>query len=97
MTLEILTSESLAPRRHGFFTRQGGASSGVFAGLNCGYGSADQHAVLSELGAPDEVRTRDGSETWAYWSVVDEKIVSESPEEIAARRREVTGKFLDKL
>ena len=42
MTLEILTSESLAPRRHGFFTRKGGASSGVFAGLNCGQGSSDQ-------------------------------------------------------
>ena len=27
----------------------------------------------------------------------DEKIVSESPEEVAARRRDVTGKFLEKL
>lgn len=42
MTLEILTSDSLAPVRHGFFTRRGGASSGVFAGLNCGSGSTDQ-------------------------------------------------------
>lgn len=42
MTLEILTANSLAPLRHGFFTRRGGASSGVFAGLNCGYGSSDQ-------------------------------------------------------
>ncbi len=41
MTLEILTSEALAPLRHGFFTRRGGASSGVFAGLNCGPGSSD--------------------------------------------------------
>ncbi len=42
MTLEILTSDSLAPLRHGFFTRRGGASSGIFDGLNCGYGSSDQ-------------------------------------------------------
>lgn len=42
MTLEILTSDSLAPVRHGFFTRRGGASSGIFAGLNCGSGSSDQ-------------------------------------------------------
>jgi YfiH family protein len=42
MTLEILTSDVLAPVRHGFFTRRGGASSGVFAGLNCGLGSSDQ-------------------------------------------------------
>ncbi len=42
MTLEILTSEALTPIRHGFFTRKGGASSGIFAGLNCGPGSSDQ-------------------------------------------------------
>jgi len=41
MTLEILTSDLLAPLRHGFFTRRGGASSGIFAGLNCGRGSSD--------------------------------------------------------
>ncbi|RMH48370.1 MAG: peptidoglycan editing factor PgeF [Alphaproteobacteria bacterium] len=40
MTLEILSSGALAPR-HGFFTRRGGASSGIFAGLNCGEGSSD--------------------------------------------------------
>ena len=42
MTLEIITSDSLAPIRHGFFTRRGGVSSGVFAALNCGLGSTDQ-------------------------------------------------------
>lgn len=42
MTLEILTADSLTPLRHGFFTRRGGASSGIFAGLNCGPGSSDQ-------------------------------------------------------
>lgn len=42
MTLEILTADALAPLRHGFFTRRGGASSGIFAGLNCGPGSSDQ-------------------------------------------------------
>lgn len=46
MTLEILTSDSLAPIRHGFFTRKGGASSGVFSGLNCGAGSSDQADIV---------------------------------------------------
>ena len=46
MTLEILTADSLAPLRHGFFTRKGGASSGVFAGLNCGQGSSDQAEIV---------------------------------------------------
>lgn len=47
MTLEILTSDLLAPVRHGFFTRRGGASSGVFHGLNCGQGSSDQSEIVA--------------------------------------------------
>lgn len=43
--LEILTSDAL-PFRHGFFTRKGGASSGIFAGLNCGAGSSDLSEVV---------------------------------------------------
>ena len=46
MTLEILKSDSLGDISHGFFTRKGGASSGVFAGLNCGFGSSDQHDIV---------------------------------------------------
>lgn len=56
--LEIITAEALAPFRHGFFTRKGGASSGIFAGLNCGPGSSDmaeaveinRARVASEMG-----------------------------------------------
>lgn len=47
MTLEILTSDSLSPLRHGFFTRKGGASSGIFEGLNCGLGSSDQADMVT--------------------------------------------------
>ncbi|MFZ5964766.1 peptidoglycan editing factor PgeF [Thalassococcus sp. BH17M4-6] len=46
MTLDIITSDTLAPIRHGFFSRRGGASSGVFAGLNCGTGSTDQTEIV---------------------------------------------------
>jgi purine-nucleoside/S-methyl-5'-thioadenosine phosphorylase / adenosine deaminase len=44
--LEIITSDLLAGVRHGFFTRRGGASSGIFRGLNCGMGSSDQTAIV---------------------------------------------------
>jgi hypothetical protein len=44
--LEIITSPTMAAR-HGFFTRKGGASSGIFAGLNCGTGSSDQAEIVS--------------------------------------------------
>ena len=47
MTLDIITDDLLATIPHGFFTRRGGASSGVYAGLNCGYGSSDQHDIVT--------------------------------------------------
>jgi YfiH family protein len=47
MMLEILTADILGETRHGFFTRKGGASSGVFKGLNCGAGSSDQSEAVA--------------------------------------------------
>jgi YfiH family protein len=45
ITLPLLSD--LPGIRHGFLTREGGVSEGIYAGLNCGYGSADN---------PDHVR-----------------------------------------
>ena len=47
MTLEALTTPALSPLKHGFFTRNGGASSGIFASLNCGNGSSDQREMVA--------------------------------------------------
>jgi polyphenol oxidase len=47
VTLDIITSDLLSPVRHGFFGRAGGASSGIFAGLNCGLGSTDQAQAVA--------------------------------------------------
>ncbi|HZD24767.1 MAG TPA: peptidoglycan editing factor PgeF [Alphaproteobacteria bacterium] len=47
----MLTSASLAALpgvRHGFFTREGGVSRGIYASLNCGYGSGDSRADVGE-------------------------------------------------
>ena len=41
MSLNIITTEVLSPIIHGFFTRKGGVSSGIYRGLNCGFGSGD--------------------------------------------------------
>lgn len=46
MSLDIITDDAFGPIRHGFFGREGGASSGVFEGLNCGFGSSDQHGIV---------------------------------------------------
>ncbi|WP_145109497.1 peptidoglycan editing factor PgeF [Cereibacter sediminicola] len=45
--MELITADALAPLRHGFFTRKGGASSGIFSGLNCGPGSSDLAEVVT--------------------------------------------------
>lgn len=42
---EILKAEGIA---HGFFTRQGGVSDGIFASLNCGWGSQDNPEHVRE-------------------------------------------------
>ena len=46
----MIRVKALADRRveHGFFTRQGGVSEGIFASLNCGFGSADDDARVAE-------------------------------------------------
>lgn len=46
MTLDIIQHPLLTGIEHGFFGRGGGASSGVFTGLNCGFGSSDQHDIV---------------------------------------------------
>ena len=43
---EGLSSQSWL--RHGFFTREGGVSDGIYAGLNVGLGSKDDRAAVLE-------------------------------------------------
>jgi len=45
ITAECLTHDTI---RHGFFTRDGGVSEGLFASLNCGYGSGDAAEKVAE-------------------------------------------------
>lgn len=59
-THELLESPRIA---HGFFTRQGGVSTGIYKGLNCGPGSHDdaenvrtnRHRVIAALGGGELV------------------------------------------
>ena len=46
--LEAGNLKSLGGIRHGFFTRAGGVSTGIFAGLNCGRGSQDNAGHVAE-------------------------------------------------
>src|SRR4051794_34583617 len=38
--------EAIPGIRHGFFTREGGVSSGIYKSLNCGVGSKDDRALV---------------------------------------------------
>ncbi len=65
MSAEFLTHPSLEHARltHGFFTRKGGTSSGIYKSLNCGPGSHDapenvrtnRHRVIAALGGGELV------------------------------------------
>ena len=46
MNLKRIESPVLPNVNHGFYTRLGGASSGIFSGLNCGIGSSDQREIV---------------------------------------------------
>src|SRR5690554_6555829 len=47
ITAPFLTSTLLDGVTHGFFTRQGGTSGGLYGSLNCGPGSGDDPAAVS--------------------------------------------------
>jgi len=59
--LTICPLNELQGVRHGFFTREGGVSGGLYASLNCGFGSGDdrdkvaenRQRVLNRLDLPD--------------------------------------------
>jgi polyphenol oxidase len=64
--IEASNLSALDNIRHGFFTREGGVSEGVFASLNCGFSSGDDATQVAEnraralrrLGLPaDSLRT----------------------------------------
>jgi polyphenol oxidase len=44
ITLDVLAGGTI---RHAFFTREGGVSDGLFASLNCGFGSGDDPAKVT--------------------------------------------------
>jgi YfiH family protein len=54
ITLSVLNDE---PRiRHAFFTREGGVSGGIYASLNCGFGSGDDPACVTRNRAAASAR-----------------------------------------
>ncbi len=48
MSLSPILADSLGGVTHGFFTRQGGVSTGIHATLNGGQGSKDTNVAVDE-------------------------------------------------
>jgi len=48
VSVEVLASRALDGVPHGFLGRQGGISEGVMQGLNCGWGSGEDVAIIRE-------------------------------------------------
>lgn len=48
MTVHPILADDLTALRHGFFTRDGGVSTGIYQGLNCGAGSDDAAQNVAE-------------------------------------------------
>lgn len=46
--LTVAAIKDMRGIRHGFFTREGGVSGGLYASLNCGFGSGDDPAHVAE-------------------------------------------------
>lgn len=61
LTLDLL--DALNGVTHGFFTRAGGVSTGVYAGLNCGPGSHDDPRAVAENRARAVARLGGGATT----------------------------------
>ena len=77
MALNALQADELDGVKHGFFTREGGLSAGIYEGLNCGTGSNDD---------PDHVR-QNRALVAAHMGVEDQHLISvhqiHSPDVIA--------------
>ncbi len=62
-SFEILSDDLKLPNvKHGFFTRQGGFSSGIFSSLNCGLGSGDDIELVKKNRAVVAERMKVGAD-----------------------------------
>ncbi|MEM7226715.1 MAG: peptidoglycan editing factor PgeF [Pseudomonadota bacterium] len=79
--LRIPSLEALPRVRHGFFTRQGGVSGGLYSSLNCGFGSGDraEHVEENRARAMAQLAAAPNSLVTVYQIHSDQVAVVESP------------------
>ena len=79
--IESSALRSLSGISHGFFTREGGVSSGLYASLNCGIGSKDRREdVIENRGrATERVGARRGQLAATFQAHTPLAVVAEEP------------------
>jgi len=79
--IESAALDSLDGISHGFFTREGGVSSGLYASLNCGLGSKDQpESVRENRGrATERLGAERGQLATLYQAHTPMAVVAEAP------------------
>ena len=76
MTVEALTHPALAGAAHGFCGRRGGISGGVCAGLNVGWGSADDPVATRENRARAVAAVQPGARLVCAWQIHSPDVVT---------------------
>jgi hypothetical protein len=73
--------ERAAGVRHGFFTREGGVSEGLFASLNCGFGSGDdpERVAVNRTRAAEQLGLSGGALLTVYQTHSTDVVVAEEP------------------
>lgn len=73
--------ERAAGVRHGFFTREGGVSEGLFASLNCGFGSGDdpERVAVNRTRAAEQLGLSGDALLTVYQTHSTDAVVAEAP------------------
>lgn len=81
MRIEAKSLAAIEGITHGFFTREGGVSGGIYASLNCGLGSKDDPAQVAEnrRRVAEALGTDEGSLVSPYQLHSAEAVVAEQP------------------
>ena len=81
MTLRPIRSDTLSPLTHGFFTREGGVSTGIYEGLNGGQGSRDDPDAVAE----NRARIAELIESGSVQSLLKTNVIEVREEDVALR------------
>jgi hypothetical protein len=95
--IESATLRTANNLRHGFFTRHGGVSEGIYAGLNCGPGSDDDpHAVKENRGRAMAALGQDAEALSTLYQIHSAEVVTVTQPFATGARPKADGMVTDR-